>query len=87
MRDPQAPRKPLTAYFLFAKDTRPQIVHDNPTARVTEVSQRIATAWAQSVDEVHAEYQAAAEADRQRYHAEMAAYHAEMAANHAAQHS
>ena len=66
-KDPNAPKKPLTSYFLFAKDVRPEIMKNNPTAKITEIATLIGAEWkklsdddkkkyTQKADEAKAEY-------------------------------
>lgn len=39
-------KKPASAYIIFGKEKRKEILKDNPNARVTEVVKEIARCWA-----------------------------------------
>jgi hypothetical protein len=38
MKDPNAPKKPLSAYFLFSQEERLKVKATNPELSITEVS-------------------------------------------------
>lgn len=40
-KDPSAPKRALSAYFMFQKEVRPQIVADKPNLRLTEIAKEI----------------------------------------------
>jgi structure-specific recognition protein 1 len=39
------PAKRMTAYFLFMKENRAQIVKDNPGQKITEISKILGQKW------------------------------------------
>lgn len=47
-KDPKAPKRPATAYFMFAGDYRPKFLKENPEMRalVAQVGKAIGGAWA-----------------------------------------
>ncbi|KAF3932752.1 hypothetical protein ABW19_dt0205861 [Dactylella cylindrospora] len=45
-KDPNAPKKPLTAYFAFAKVVRPDVVAALPSASNKEITEELANRWA-----------------------------------------
>ncbi|KAF3913953.1 hypothetical protein ABW21_db0206908 [Orbilia brochopaga] len=49
-KDPNAPKKPLTAYFAFAKVGRPEVVAELPSATNKEITEELATRWANMKD-------------------------------------
>ncbi|KAK6539346.1 hypothetical protein TWF694_009577 [Orbilia ellipsospora] len=49
-KDPNAPKKPLTAYFAFAKVSRPEVVTELPNASNKEITEELATRWANMKD-------------------------------------
>ncbi|KAJ6264545.1 hypothetical protein Dda_0692 [Drechslerella dactyloides] len=49
-KDPNAPKKPLTAYFAFAKVGRPEVVAELPGASNKEITEELATRWANMKD-------------------------------------
>ena len=50
-KDPNAPKKPLSAYMFFCADHRDQIKKDNPEMKVTEVTSELGKVWG-TMDEV-----------------------------------
>ncbi|KAF3925179.1 hypothetical protein ABW20_dc0102570 [Dactylellina cionopaga] len=49
-KDPNAPKKPLTAYFAFAKTSRPEVVAELPGASNKEITEELAARWATMKD-------------------------------------
>ena len=45
VKDPNAPKKPLSAYMNFAKQTRPKIVKENPAFTFGEVGKELGAQW------------------------------------------
>ncbi|KAK6520141.1 hypothetical protein TWF506_000426 [Arthrobotrys conoides] len=45
-KDPNAPKKPLTAYFAFAKAARQEVVQELPGASNKEITEELAARWA-----------------------------------------
>ncbi|KAK6344834.1 hypothetical protein TWF718_006786 [Orbilia javanica] len=45
-KDPNAPKKPLTAYFAFAKAARQEVVQELPSASNKEITEELANRWA-----------------------------------------
>lgn len=50
LQDPNAPKRPLSAYFLFANDMRPKIKADNPDFKITEVAAALGELWKKTSD-------------------------------------
>merc|ERR1719197_312754 len=46
-KDPNAPKKPLTAWFIYAQDERPKVVEEFPEfkGKVTEVMKEVSNRW------------------------------------------
>ena len=44
-KDPNAPKKALSAYMLWLNDTREQIKKDNPGISITELSKKAGVLW------------------------------------------
>lgn len=74
-KDPNAPKRPITAYFFFASDVRPQIRKENPDLAITEIASLIGQQWRGLTSADKKEYEASASKDKERYDREMAAYH------------
>lgn len=45
VKDPNAPKRPISAYFAFAADKREQIKKENPGFKVTDISKRTGELW------------------------------------------
>ena len=50
-KDPNAPKKPLTAFMLYTNNRRPHIKKDNPSIVITDISKRIGAEWSAMTDE------------------------------------
>jgi len=46
MKDPNAPKKPLSAYFLFSQEERLKVKAENPDYSITEVAKELGRRWA-----------------------------------------
>ena len=44
-KDPNAPKRPLSAFFLFSQDERPDIRKKNPSMSVGDISKVIGSRW------------------------------------------
>ena len=67
------PRKPRSALASFSQAVRPALLAAHPAATATELSRLVMAAWREADARTHAEHEATAAADRQRYLAECAA--------------
>lgn len=73
-KDPNAPKRALSAFFWFCNDERPAIREANPGCTVGDVAKELGRKWA-DVDEADKKrYGAMAEKDKERYAKEMAVY-------------
>ena len=50
-KDPNAPKKPLTAFMLFTNHRRPQLLKEKPSIKITEVSCEIGREWKEMNEE------------------------------------
>jgi len=73
-KDPNAPKKPASAYFHFSKKMRPKIKEDNPAATFGELGKLLGAAWKGLPADEKKPYETAAEEDKQRYEKENKAY-------------
>merc|ERR1712242_616510 len=46
IKDPNAPKKPLSAYFLFSQEERLKVKAENPDYSITEVAKELGKRWA-----------------------------------------
>ena len=74
VKDPNAPKRALSAYFFFMKDTRPKVVAKNPDMKVTEIGKELGAMWRAMSDGEKAPYVKKADADKARYEKQKAAY-------------
>jgi hypothetical protein len=74
VKDPNAPKRPITAYFYFAADKRPEIKKENPDYGITQIAQVIGEHWRNLDDEDKHPFEELAAKDKARYVKEMAAY-------------
>ena len=71
-KDPNAPKKPLSAYFLFSQEERLKVKNEHPSYSVCEVAKELGERWANLAPEVKQCYQQMAEEGRQKYNQDMA---------------
>jgi len=74
VKDPNAPKRPITAYFFFAADKRPEIRAQHPEYTITEVASQIGQKWRCLDDEDKQPYEEKAAKDKDRYLRELTAY-------------
>jgi len=73
-RDPNKPKRALSAFFYYAKDERPNVRSINPDFSVGEVAKELGRKWNELSESEKAPYEKSAEEDRARYDVEMKAY-------------
>ena len=76
-KDPNAPKKPLSAYFLFSQEERLKVKNEHPNYSICEVAKELGERWANLAPEVKQCYQQMAEEGRQKYNQDMAKADAE----------
>merc|ERR1711894_460982 len=57
MKDPNAPKKPLSAYFLFSQDERLKVKAEFPDFSITEVAKELGRRWASIDPAVKVQYE------------------------------
>merc|ERR1711884_940216 len=73
-KDPNAPKQPLSAYFLFSQEERLKVKEEHTGYSICEVAKELGRRWADMAPEVKQRYQQMAEEGRQKYDQDMAAY-------------
>lgn len=73
-KDPNAPKQPLSAYFIFSSEERLKVKAEHPAYSICEVAKDLGRRWADMAPEVKQRYQQMAEEGRQKYDQDMAAY-------------
>ena len=77
-KDPNAPKRPASAYMLWLNENRSSIKDEllttNPDAKITDVTKRAGELWKELTDDEKAPHQKASEALREKYHEAMKVY-------------
>merc|ERR1711971_751103 len=73
-KDPNMPKRGLSAYMFFANDQRDKVREENPGIKFGEVGKILGEKWKGLNDKQKAHYEAKAAADKKRYEEERAAY-------------
>lgn len=77
-KDPNAPKRNMSAYFLYSIETRPKVKADNPEASFGDIARMISANFKALPDEERKEWDEKAAADKVRYEQEMTAYRESM---------
>ena len=83
-KDPNTPKQPLSAYFIFSTEERLKVKESNPSFSICEVAKELGRRWAEMDPQVKQRYQQRAEEERQKYDNDMANYRQGNLANAAA---
>ncbi|KAI8912590.1 high mobility group box domain-containing protein [Gorgonomyces haynaldii] len=73
-KDPNAPKKGLSAFMIFSQENRPKIKEENPEASFGELGKLLGQKWKELDEEDKKPYQEKAEADKARYEKQMSEY-------------
>ncbi|KAJ7584779.1 high mobility group box domain-containing protein [Mycena floridula] len=73
-KDPNAPKRALSAYMFFSQDWRERIKTENPDAGFGEVGKLLGAKWKELDDEEKKPYQDMATKDKERAETEKSAY-------------
>ena len=74
IKGPNAPKKPLSAYFLFSQEERLKVKAKHPYYSICEIAKELGRRWANMNPEVKQHYQRKAEEGQLKYDQEMAVY-------------
>lgn len=77
-KDPNAPKRNLSAYFFYCNDLRAQARAQHPDKKVTEIASLLAEQWRGLTASKKTKYERMAEKDKERYEREKAHYEAEL---------
>lgn len=83
-KDPNAPKRALSAFFWFCNDERPRVKETIPDSSVGEVAKELGRRWNECTDDQKSKYEALAAKDKARYEKEMNAYKGKKPAGKAA---
>jgi len=73
-KDPNAPKRSLSAYMFFVKDIRPDLAKKYPNERVSEIAKRMGAKWGKLSSNDKKKYEAKAAKDKERYAKEKKKY-------------
>merc|ERR1712203_827560 len=73
-KDPNAPKKPLSAYFLFSQEERLKVKAENPDYSITEVAKELGKRWASLNPDIKNSYEQRYQDARRVYEQELNNY-------------
>jgi len=74
VKDPLAPKKPLSAFFVFNNEKKDSIKAANPDFKVVDVAKELGRQWQELNDEQKAPYKKEAEERKKQYEEDLAEY-------------
>lgn len=74
VRDPNAPKRPLTAYLRFCNDFRQSVINADPDCGMTDVMKRLSEMWKEASAKTKAKYKKLYENEKISFDREMAMY-------------
>lgn len=75
-KDPNAPKRNMSAYFLYSMFARSQVKNDNPEATFGGIARLISTQFKALTEKEKKKWEKKAAEDKERYQREMAVYNA-----------
>lgn len=75
-KDPNAPKRNMSAYFLYSMFARPQVKEDSPEASFGDIARLISAQFKKLNDKEKKKWEKKAAEDKERYQREMAVYNA-----------
>ncbi|XP_018364413.1 PREDICTED: high mobility group protein DSP1 isoform X1 [Trachymyrmex cornetzi] len=78
IKDHNAPKRSLSAFFWFCNDERGKVKMLNPEYGVGDIAKELGKKWSDADPETKSKYEAMAEKDKARYEREMTAYKKKM---------
>ena len=73
-KDPNAPKRPLSAFFIFSQEERPKVKLQNASLSVADVAKVIGEKWRSAPEDTKRRFEKAAKEAKERYELEMQAY-------------
>ncbi len=77
-KDPNAPKRNMSAFFIYSNAVRPQVKEDNPEAGFGDIAKLISRQYKALSEKELAIYQKKAVEDKERYQREMRIYNGEV---------
>ncbi|CCE65723.1 hypothetical protein TPHA_0M01480 [Tetrapisispora phaffii CBS 4417] len=75
-KDPNAPKRAMSAYMFFANETRDIVRAENPDVSFGQIGRLLGEKWRALTDEDKGPFEAKAQADKKRYESEKELYNA-----------
>ena len=75
-KDPNAPKRPLSSYMIFAGENRAKVVEENPGASIGDVGKALGAKWKEMSAEEKAPFEEKAKEAKAKYAEQMKAYEA-----------
>jgi len=75
-KDPNAPKRALSAFFFFSQVKRPEVSQSHPDYKVGQVAQELGRMWKELTEQEKKTYEEMATRDKGRYEVEMRDYKA-----------
>ncbi|MBN3297527.1 high mobility group protein B1a [Amia ocellicauda] len=75
-KDPNAPKRPPSAFFIFCADFRPKVKGESPGLSIGDVAKRLGEMWNKTAPEDKQPYEKKAAKLKEKYEKEIAAYRA-----------
>ncbi|KAJ1919450.1 Non-histone chromosomal protein 6 [Tieghemiomyces parasiticus] len=73
-KDPNAPKRYMSAYMWFAQDVRDRVKQESPTLTFGEIGKKLGQLWRELPEHERGPYQRKSDEDKARYEREKAAY-------------
>merc|ERR1711990_388340 len=73
-KDPNAPKRPMSAYFFFLGDKRAEVKAANPEYKIGDIGKAIGKMWKELDASAKAPYEKKAEIAKKKYNDDMEAY-------------
>lgn len=73
-KDPNAPKRPPSAFFVFCSEHRPKIKEDHPGISIGDVAKKLGELWSTQTPKDKAPFEAKAAKLKEKYEKDVAAY-------------
>ena len=74
-RDPNAPKRPMSSYFLFMQENRESVLKDQPGLKIGDIAKEMGKRWAEVGPEEKEKFEKLAETARTKHVEDKAAYY------------
>ena len=75
-KDPNAPKRPPSAFFVFCSDHRPKVKSENPGISIGDIAKKLGEMWSKLSPKEKAPYEQKAMKLKEKYEKDVAAYRA-----------